>query len=136
MAKMTQQECIEFGRASADMAWDQRNSTDYRGAQDAIDSHRENVRDTLNEHQSAEWEPYAFRAFDERIVALRGDYSLVMRDSAGREVSLPIASAELLEAVRHGASLYQATDGIESNAYRNAIARGLIGDDAWFLPRS
>lgn len=72
MAKMTQQECIEFGRASADMAWDQRNSTDYRGAQDAIDSHRENVRDTLNEHQSAEWEPYAFRAFDERIAELRG----------------------------------------------------------------
>lgn len=67
---MTKQQAIEFGIASANMAWDQRNSSDYRDVQEAIDIYRDNVRDTLNEHRSAEWEPEAFSAFDRRIAEL------------------------------------------------------------------
>jgi len=59
---MTKQDCIEFAVSSAYMAFDQAGA--YGGLQNSIDSHRDNVRDTLNEEHSAQHEDDAFAAFD------------------------------------------------------------------------
>jgi hypothetical protein len=62
---MTKQECIEFAVSSAYAAFDQRS--EYA---DAIASHRDNVRDTLNDERSAQHEPDAFDAFDAVVAKL------------------------------------------------------------------
>lgn len=59
---MTKQECIEFAVASAYAALDQ--AAEYGGLQNSIDSHRDNVRDTLNDERSTQHEADAFDAFD------------------------------------------------------------------------
>lgn len=65
---------IGFARTQARASFDQRNSPDYRGPQDAIDSGRENVNDTLTEYGAASRFTYdrAFRAYDEEIARLQG----------------------------------------------------------------
>jgi hypothetical protein len=63
----TQQQAIEFGKASAMMALDAWG--DYGSVQNSIDCHRDNVRDTLNDERSSQWEADAWRAFDAYIAA-------------------------------------------------------------------
>lgn len=63
---MNQQQAIDFGKASASMAYDQRG--EYATLADAVDSYRDNVRDTLNDERSAEHEEAAWAAFDAEIV--------------------------------------------------------------------
>lgn len=65
---MNKQAAIQFGRSSAFEAFDQASA--YGGRQQAIDSYRDNVRDTLNEQGASEWEPEAFAAFDAEITRL------------------------------------------------------------------
>jgi len=65
---MTLQQAIEFAESSAEMAFDQRN--EYGTLADAIASHADNVRDTLNDERSAQHEPDAFAAFDARVARL------------------------------------------------------------------
>jgi|688.fasta_scaffold2100965_1 hypothetical protein len=59
------------------------------------------------------------------------DYSLILQDSIGRTVTLHISGASIDEAVASGAEDWKAREEAESNAFGNAIAQGLIGDDAW-----
>lgn len=65
---MTKQDAVQFGKSSAFEAFDQAGA--YGGRQQAIDSYRDNVRDTLNEQGAAEWEPEAFAAFDAEVARL------------------------------------------------------------------
>ena len=69
---MTMQEAVEFAQASAEAAFDCWRG-DYATLQDAIDSHGDNVRDTLNDERSAQYEYEAFKAFEERVALLRRD---------------------------------------------------------------
>lgn len=59
---MTLKEAIEFAESCAEMAFDQRSEHDT--LQDSIDSYADNVRDTLNDERSAQYEADAFDAFD------------------------------------------------------------------------
>ena len=62
---------------------------------------------------------------------MTSDYAVVMKDGAGRTVTLYIAGASIDAVIATGASESQARDDAESNAFGNAIAQGLIGADAW-----
>lgn len=66
---MSLKEAIEFAESSAEIAFDCWRG-DYPTLADAIASHADNVRDTLNEERSAQHEPDAFAAFDARVARL------------------------------------------------------------------
>jgi hypothetical protein len=59
------------------------------------------------------------------------DYAMVMQDSAGRIATLYITGASIADAIAAGATESQARESAESNAFANAIAEGLLGDNAW-----
>ena len=65
---MNHQDAIEFAAASAREAFDQ--SAAYGGLQNAIDSYRENVRDTLNDERASDHEADAFAVFDTEVAKL------------------------------------------------------------------
>lgn len=52
------------------------------------------------------------------------DYRLVLRDASGRECVLYITGAD-----------DDTREAVEANAFQNAVARGLIGEDAWLVER-
>ena len=64
---MTREEAIDFGRFSAVTALDQ--ISEWGTLQNSIDTYRDNLRDTLNEHRASQHEPEAFAAFDAYIRA-------------------------------------------------------------------
>lgn len=64
---MTREEAIDFGRFSAVTALDQ--ISEWGTLQNSIDTYRDNLRDTLNEHRASQHEPEAFAAFDAYIEA-------------------------------------------------------------------
>ena len=66
---MTHNEAIQFARSSAAMAFDQ--AIDYGGLSFAIQSFRDNIRDTLFDEGAADLEPAAFEAFDAEVMRLR-----------------------------------------------------------------
>jgi hypothetical protein len=66
---MNRQEAIAFARSSAVMAVDQ--ARDFGGLESAINSYRENVRDTLNDEDSAQHESAAFAAYDDEVARVR-----------------------------------------------------------------
>lgn len=59
------------------------------------------------------------------------DYALHMKDSTGKTCTLYINGACIDDQIRAGASESEAVEGVESNAFHNAIYRGDIGADAW-----
>jgi hypothetical protein len=59
------------------------------------------------------------------------DYSLTVRDSAGRTVVLSINGASIDDLIRDGYGLHEAVECVEGNAFQNAIARGEIGADGF-----
>lgn len=61
------------------------------------------------------------------------DYSLTMRDSAGRTVTLSICGDSIRELIESGISAETAKEEVEGNAFGNAIAQGEIGADAWLV---
>jgi hypothetical protein len=61
------------------------------------------------------------------------DYTLTMRDKAGRIVELYINADTINEMVDDDYPLYAVREDVESNAFARAIADGLIGEDAWVL---
>lgn len=68
-------DAVDFANASADMAIDQRRA--HMDVQDAIDSYRENVLDTMAEHHTGFFEYHAaLAAFDARIVSLRAEHNI------------------------------------------------------------
>lgn len=70
----TREQAIEMAQANAEMAWDQRNDPSYPTKMDVVYSYRDNVRDTLNEEGSSEWDADARAAFDTRIIRLSGGF--------------------------------------------------------------
>lgn len=58
----TYSEAVDFAKASAYAALD--DTGEYDSVEDAVASHRQNVRDTLVEYQAAVYEIDAFAAFD------------------------------------------------------------------------
>lgn len=70
---MTRQQALDFAKASADMAWDQRHSSEYTESFTSVDSYRDNVIDTLNDERAAEFTSEALAVFDERIAKHRSN---------------------------------------------------------------
>jgi hypothetical protein len=66
-----------------------------------------------------------------KIPTFTADYSVKMQDSAGRTCELYVNGASIDELTATGVPEYEAREGVESNAFENAIARGEIGEDAW-----
>ena len=62
------------------------------------------------------------------------DYSIKMRDGAGRTIVLCINGASIDEAIDGGETPPGARELTESDAFARAIARGEIGADAWVQP--
>lgn len=58
------------------------------------------------------------------------DYSIPMIDSAGRRAELFINGDTIAELMMDGLTESAAREEVESNAFANAIADGLIGPDA------
>lgn len=65
---MNKQQAIEFAQMSASMAVDMRD--DYGDLEASIASHRDNIRDTLKDERSSEWETVAWEEFDLQITEL------------------------------------------------------------------
>lgn len=61
------------------------------------------------------------------------DYAITLQDESGRRAILSINGDNIKEAICSGACLEEAVEQVESNAFANAIARGLIGSDAWLV---
>ena len=144
---MTLQEAVEFAQASAEAAFDCWRG-DYATLQDAIDSHSDNVRDTLNDEHSAHFEYEAFKAFNARVALLHEhaaedaliadrraamDYEITMREDSApyRVVTLCVNGASVFELVRSGYSLAEARESAENNAMYNAVFEGLITEPAY-----
>ena len=66
---MTHNEAIQFAEMSALGAFDQCDA--YGGLDNSIQSHRDNIRDTLNDEGAADFEADAFEAFDLEVLRLR-----------------------------------------------------------------
>ncbi len=64
----TLDECVSFAKASAQSAWGMQDC--YKNLQDAIDSARENIRDTLQEYHAVEHEQAAWGVFDAEMVRI------------------------------------------------------------------
>lgn len=143
---MTLKEAIEFAESCAEAAFDCWRD-DYATLQDAIDSHCDNVRDTLNDEHAAHFEHEAFAAFDKRVELLRLhaaedaliaerraalDYGVTMRECSApfRTVTLCINGATVFELTRSGYSVSAARQAAEDDAFARAIADGEINADA------
>lgn len=61
------------------------------------------------------------------------DYAITLKDSDCRTVSLFINGASIDELIETGLQAFEARESIESDAFEKAIARGLIGADAWLI---
>lgn len=59
------------------------------------------------------------------------DYSLKLQDGTGRTFELSINGACIDEVIATGVPEYEAIEGVQNNAFWNAVAEGLIGEDAW-----
>lgn len=61
------------------------------------------------------------------------DYTIKMQDISGRICEVFINGTCIDEQLATGASLTEATEGVENNAVEIAIRQGLIGSDAWLI---
>ena len=59
------------------------------------------------------------------------DYSVTLRDINGKECVVSIGADCINDLVRAGWSLEQATEGVEQNAFANAIHHGEIDENCW-----
>lgn len=75
MAIWTNKEALDFAKASAEAAIDQRRA--YAGGiEEAADSYKDNLRDTLQEYHATQHEDHAFAIFESIIQkAVRADYA-------------------------------------------------------------
>lgn len=123
----TRDEAISMGRSNASMALDAWR--DYESIQDAIDCCRDNVRDTLNEHRSAEHEDAAWAAFDAYI----DQHRAAAEAAAAREIA-DIEKAEALAwAEESEQEAWAEAGGYSSGLSRPAGAKGHIADVAQAL---
>jgi hypothetical protein len=61
------------------------------------------------------------------------DYTITMQDSTGRIHEVCVNGASIDEQLANGASLTEATEGVENNSVEVAMRQGLIGTDAWLI---
>jgi hypothetical protein len=61
------------------------------------------------------------------------DYTIKMQDSAGRIHEVFVNGTCIDEQLAQGASITEATEGVENNAVEVAMRQGLIGPDAWLI---
>jgi hypothetical protein len=61
------------------------------------------------------------------------DYAITLQDESGRRAILSINGDSIKEAIYNGVDPDKAVEQAEGNAFENAIARGLIGSDAWLV---
>lgn len=59
------------------------------------------------------------------------DYTVTLRDTTGKTCVVHIGGDAIVYQMEHGASESDAVEGIEQNAFANAIQRGEIGEDCW-----
>jgi hypothetical protein len=59
------------------------------------------------------------------------DYSVTLQDSKGRVVVLNINGDTIFELTNDGFSLEQAKSCVQDNEFQNAIAKDIIGPDAF-----
>ena len=61
------------------------------------------------------------------------DYTIKIKDGAGRIAELFITGASIDEIIATGVPEYEAVEAVQSDAFYKAIARGEIGEDAWII---
>lgn len=67
------------------------------------------------------------------MIKFTADYSLKMQDGTGRTTELFINGACIDEVIATGVPEYEAIEGVQNNAFWNAVDRGEIGEDAWIV---
>jgi hypothetical protein len=68
-----------------------------------------------------------------RKTDMTNDYTVTLQDNTGRVVTLFISGATIDEMVDANVPEWLAIENVESNAFGNAIAEGIIGEDAWLI---
>jgi hypothetical protein len=71
----------------------------------------------------------------ERKHSMTNDYTITLQDNTGRVVTLFINGATIDEMVDTNTPEWLAIENVERNAFENAIAEGIISDDAWLIAR-
>ncbi len=66
---------------------------------------------------------------------MTNDYTITLQDNTGRVVTLFINGATIDEMVDTNVPEDHAIENVESNAFGNAIAEGIISEDAWLISR-
>jgi len=61
------------------------------------------------------------------------DYTIKMQDSTGRVCEVFVSGTCIDEQLAAGATVTEATEGVENNAVEVAIRQGLLGADAWLV---
>jgi hypothetical protein len=64
---------------------------------------------------------------------MTNDYTVTLQDNTGRVVTLFINGACIDEQIAHDTPEWLAIENVESNAFANAIAEGIIGENAWLI---
>ena len=85
-------DALAFATGSAATAIDQAYSFDYPTLQDSIDSHRQNLVDTLVEYRAQIWEEEALQAFDDAIRAARRDLIVDAAALTDEDAAIMLAS--------------------------------------------
>ena len=86
-------DALAFATGSAATAIDQAYSFDYPTLQDSIDSHRQNLVDTLVEYRAQIWEEEALQAFDDAIRAARRDLIADAAALTNEDAAIMLASS-------------------------------------------
>ena len=61
------------------------------------------------------------------------DYSITLQDSTGKTLEVAIDGASIDNEIRNGATEAASVEGVEQNAFANAIYNGNIGADCWIV---
>jgi len=61
------------------------------------------------------------------------DYTITLQDNTGRVATLFINGACIDEQIADDIPEWLAIENVESNTFANAIAEGIIGENAWLI---
>ena len=61
------------------------------------------------------------------------DYSITLQDSTGKTLEVAIDGASIDNEISSGATEAEAVEGVEQNAFANAIYNDNIGADCWVI---
>ena len=89
-AEAKRSEAISIAEANAQGAFDY--ASEYESLDEAIGSSRDNVRDTLQEYKLADYEPFAFKAFDEKVKKLTAARATTSTTPTTETASEPVST--------------------------------------------